>query len=808
MRNIPYFLIILAVGLLVRFWPLSTLPFDSDQAIVGLMGKHILEGAFPWLYYGDPYSGILEPTLAAGAFLFLGINRTSLHLIPFIFSILFILSIYQLGNRLYNRAVGLMGMMLAALPPFYFGLYSAMAYGGYIEILWLGNLILLLSFTLADTRKPFPPGILFFLGLLWGIAWWTYPLAAIYLITSGLFLVLNRKEMVTRGQGIVPAAGFFIGSLPFWLWNGSNLFPFLRFTHSGPSAGLLHKISLLLANILQAFVLPIRNELAFLVPSAKVILIAGFIILLFFLTGVVGLAVGLIRRKAASWKSGADFLLLLFFVVFILLYTGTRFVESHDALRYLLPLYSLFPLSLGRFVHGLRKKNKVLGYGIFLFFLSFGLYHNLYLIYFYQTVEARYQRQVATELVLFDFLKARQIRYAYAPEYWSAAALNFNALEDPVFTLPFKDRYPLNTLRADAFSHPAFVLEGKYRQSFEAMVKSSGGSYRREIIAPFPKSKNFFVYYDFNPPGIEYQEILPDLWKGSSNASPTLVNQAFDRNASTAWSSLDPQKQGLYYQIDLGATYAVSHITLTPGRGRVWEFPGSYRIDLSLDGKDWQEAASVQNNWAYLFWSGGRLYWKLRNGRTELSFPPQKARFIRITLTDSSPSPWSIGEIFVYRWTGDLKTYSPSLEEILSTLKKENSPFFYADIGLSAQITERTGGNIKGLLEDYNITQGRDYSLWGYNGAFPYRSPLKNRIDFSLKPAFIIAKENNPAFMKFIQDAGASYRVKDLGDYQIYTDLKMAPLSGQVLNKIKSTYYWNGTHVLKSGPLETIGDEE
>jgi hypothetical protein len=800
MRDTHYFLIILAIGLLVRVGSLSYLPFDSDQAIVGLMGKHILEGAFPWIYYGDSYSGTLEPVLAAWTFFFNGINRTSLHWIPFCFSILFLISLYQLGHQLYNRTIGLLGMLLAALPPFYFGLYSAMAYGGYIEILWLGNLTLLITHRLVNPQKAFSFLSLFILGFLWGITWWTHPLGVIYLITSGLFITIMRREFLFNGKGIMALAGFFIGSLPFWLWNGANGFPFLKFTQTGPSLGFWYKFHLFLNNIFQFFTLPVKKELLFLVPWPNGVLTAGIIFLFLFGVGIILLLTKKLDKGLAYPKGPADFLLLLFFIIFILIYAGSRFIELPDALRYLLPLYSLIPITLALLSQVLRERSRILFYGALLFLFSFGLYQHLYLFFFYQTTEARYRDQRLTEKDLFSFLRTKDIRYAYAPEYWSSPSLTFNALENPVFTLPFKDRYPLYTLRADASSQAAFVLEGKYRHSFEAMIKAAGGNYQREVLAPYPKLKSYFVYYNFQPPVADYEEIPSDLWKGTSNVNAAATARAFDRDVSTSWSSVSPQTRGMYFQIDLGKPYVINHINLSPGLEKSWEFPGSYRIELSANGIDWREAASVKNNWAYLFWSRGRPFWKLRDGRAEVSFAPQKARYIRISLTDSIPHPWSIGEIFVYREIRSNQSVPASLQAIISLLEKEKCEFVYADIGLSAGITQSTGGKIKCLLEDYNITQGKDYSLWGYNGAFPFANPLRNRVDFSLKPAFVIAMANNPSFLKVIEKRTETYRTKSFGDYIIYFNLKMASSSKQTTNEEGlSALYWNGTHLLNMG---------
>jgi hypothetical protein len=798
------FLIILAIGLLIRILAISMIPFDSDQAIVGLMGKHILEGAFPWIYYGDSYCGPLEPSLAAWAFLFNGISRTSLHLVPFFFSLLFIISIYQLGCQLYNSKTGLMAMFLATLPPFYFGFYSALAYGGYIEILWLGNLILLLTHRLVNPQKPLSIPPLFFLGILWGLAWWTHPLSLVYLVASGLVILLFKKEFLLRGKAIITLPGFFLASLPFWLWNGSNGFPFLQFTQSGPGLNYGAKIKILLEQILQVFTFPGKKELLFLVPYPKAILVAGILFLLLFGIGILLLLTVRKGKFPAYPKGPADLLLLIFLIVFFLIYTGSRFIELPDALRYFLPLYTVFPMTMALLYRILRDKSRALSYGFFIFLVSFGLFHSSYLFFFYRITETRYQKQLLTEKHLFHFLQSNQIRYAYAPEYWSAPSLTFNAREATVFTMPFKDRYPLYTLKADASTRTAYVLEGKYRQTFESMFKAAGGTYQRKIFVPYPNSKGFYVYYDFKAPAVDFQEIPPEHWRGISNVNPSAASLAFDRNVSTAWGSLSPQTRGMYYQIDLGGSFRINHIVFSPGLEKAWEFPASYKIELSTDGKDWHEVVSVKENWAYLFWASGRPLWKLRNGRTEISFSPQSAQYLKISLTESTPSPWSIGELFVYQTNPSNSPVPPPSSEIISFLKREGVELVYADQGLSAEITQSTGGEIKCLMEDYDITQGRDYGLYGYNGAFPYGIALKNRVDFSQNPAFVVAGENNQAFLTTIEKITRSYRTRIFGNYIVYSDLKTASSHKQPSTRGVSTYYWNGTHLLKMNPAGEI----
>ena len=70
-------LIVLARSLVFVFWEQSY--YDSDQAIIGLMAKHLVEGrAFPVFFYGQSYMLGVEAYLAAPVFLVAGVSVATL----------------------------------------------------------------------------------------------------------------------------------------------------------------------------------------------------------------------------------------------------------------------------------------------------------------------------------------------------------------------------------------------------------------------------------------------------------------------------------------------------------------------------------------------------------------------------------------------------------------------------------------------------------------------------------------------------------------------------------------------------------
>jgi hypothetical protein len=793
MRNRVYFLIILCIGIVIKMVTIQNLPFDSDQAIVGLMGKHIMSGAFPWLYYGDSYGGILEPLLVSWSFLFFGISRLSLHLIPSIFSILFIISIYQLGRELYDRKIGLLSMLLSAVPFFSPGLYLSLAYGGYIEILWLGNLILLITHRLAPKKEKISFIPLFFLGLLWGISWWTYPISVVYLICSFCFLLYFRMELIWKVKALSAALGFFLGSMPFWTWNGIHRFPFLGFSQSQEHPDFSYRISRFVHQFLDFFKAGMEGETSLITSALAVLFVASLLFLLVLLA-----APKWFREKFPSSRGPA--LLLLFFLSFCFCYVGSRFSEQ-NAPRYLLPLFSLIPISLAFFCFALKTIRKEVSIGMMTILILINVYHQMALSQYLKDNSIRYQKQQQVEGALFDFLHKKKYTHCYEPAYWSGPRLTFTAKETLVFAAPFGDRYPFYTLMADASSLPVFVVEGMHQQVIDEMLKSIGGTYEKKIFAFFKGVIGYVVYHNFQPPVSDGLEILPDLWKGKSSNASDPVDRAFDRSISSAWSSSSSQQPGMYFQIDLGGIYNLNRILLLCGKGKEWNFPSQYRIELSRDEKAWEEITAVKNQWAYLFWSNGRPFWKLRDGRMEINFDPKGARFVRITVTGPAPQPWSIGEIFVYQTAQPGHPTPVSPEEFLSFFSKEKIEYVYADIGLSAQITHLTGGKIKCLQEDYDITTGGEYGMAGYNGAYPFLNNLKKQVDFSIKPAFVVARENIPSFQRTMDQRGIQYRVEALGDQRVYFNLKFpaTPKTGNRQGPFH-TLYWTGTHLLKVEP--------
>ena len=121
-RRHALFVGILVFFALARFAILFTSQthVHSDEAIIGLMGKHILEGRyFPFYMYGQPYNAgaAWEAYLAAVAFALFGVGVVQLKGCIVVLSLLCLFLFYRSGCVLYDRCTAVFATVAFALAP-------------------------------------------------------------------------------------------------------------------------------------------------------------------------------------------------------------------------------------------------------------------------------------------------------------------------------------------------------------------------------------------------------------------------------------------------------------------------------------------------------------------------------------------------------------------------------------------------------------------------------------------------------------------------------------------------------------------
>jgi hypothetical protein len=112
---------------------------------------------------------------------------------------------------------------------------------------------------------------------------------------------------------------------------------------------------------------------------------------------------------------------------------------------------------------------------------------------------------------------------------------------------------------------------------------------------------------------------------------PDNLQQALDDNPYTRWSTLQAQRPGMWFQIDLGEVKTVAHVRLD-NEASPHDYPRGYILKLSTDGKSWETVTTRPDN----------------DRELDVSFSPHQARYIRIEQTGSDPFYWwSIHQIFI-----------------------------------------------------------------------------------------------------------------------------------------------------------------
>ena len=241
-KRLQHFLLILGsliVAFLLKTWLIlsDVIPFNSDEAVVGLMARHILQGADPIFFYGQAYMGSLDAWLVAVGFTIFGEHVWVIRGVQTLLYLGIMGSTYILGRvALGSRRVGLLAMWLMAIPNVIVTLYTTVSLGGYGEGILLGSLNLIVGITIAKkirAEKYCKAGYWFLWGFLTGFGLWVFGISLVFSIPMGIFMLLCLWDMTSNlGKflksrqiwrlSLLIIAGFVFGAIPFWAYAYQN----------------------------------------------------------------------------------------------------------------------------------------------------------------------------------------------------------------------------------------------------------------------------------------------------------------------------------------------------------------------------------------------------------------------------------------------------------------------------------------------------------------------------------------------------------------------------------------------------------
>jgi glucosylceramidase len=132
----------------------------------------------------------------------------------------------------------------------------------------------------------------------------------------------------------------------------------------------------------------------------------------------------------------------------------------------------------------------------------------------------------------------------------------------------------------------------------------------------------------------------PSRWHATADpGGPTnpccqgdVASNAIDDDASTRYSTGTGQQSGQYLQVDFGRPESVREIIYDAGVN-IGDYPRDYAVTVSSDGESWSPAVATGSG-------SGQL--------TVVPLTGAPVRFVRMTLTASSGSWWSVADVRAY----------------------------------------------------------------------------------------------------------------------------------------------------------------
>ncbi|MGO8764177.1 MAG: ArnT family glycosyltransferase [Limisphaerales bacterium] len=223
-KHLPFFALLALVALSrIVILLCSQTHVHSDESIIGLMAKHILEGRYyPFYMYGQPYNACAawEAYLAAGVFALFGVGVIQLKSCILLVSMLWLVFFYRLASQLYGRTTAWWSsLVLVLLPSLLKWDFQVRGYSFYFLAI---PILAAMFFSIAIGSQLPRARTLFLFGLACGISVWCLELILSLAAAFWILLALRRRlSALTSAAGL---AGFLIGYLPAVIFNFTHHF--------------------------------------------------------------------------------------------------------------------------------------------------------------------------------------------------------------------------------------------------------------------------------------------------------------------------------------------------------------------------------------------------------------------------------------------------------------------------------------------------------------------------------------------------------------------------------------------------------
>jgi 4-amino-4-deoxy-L-arabinose transferase-like glycosyltransferase len=490
------------IAMLWRGWLIHTdsVKLNSDEAVVGLMARHITQGkSIPTFYYGQDYMGSLDGILIAGGFTILGESERTIRIVQAALYLLTIITAYMLALEVTRRqAIALMTALLMAVPTMLGTLYTSLTLGGYNELILFGNIALMLGWQVTVGGK----GDLWrwaLLGLVLGLGWWTNGAIITTILVAGM-LGLHYFNFGRWPHYLTAAFMFFMGSAPWWLYNLRHDWAALDFLISSdpaPGSNILTLPEKILAFVLVGFsgLYGFRFPWEATIQTGLAVGVAAIMYLMLLTDGIQRLFSAIRQR---DFPLTADQVILLNFALLGLVFIASHFQDATG--RYLMPLWVPATIGIAIGVMRLQRFGKYTAAVGLLGLLVFQFATVLQAAKSETGITGQLDSDLLSsethEAALIDFLQENDYRYGYT-SYWVSYETMFKTGEAFIFdtSLPYDEngyrphnnRYPPYTNAVAGASDPVWITQNL--PELDALIENAFDSaeidYRVESIGPF-----------------------------------------------------------------------------------------------------------------------------------------------------------------------------------------------------------------------------------------------------------------------------------------------------------------------------------
>jgi hypothetical protein len=557
------------VGVVIRlhFLWASGFSIDSDEAIVGLMAQHILEGkGIPTFYYGQHYMGTLEPITAAIFFKLFGQSNITLRMVPLFWTVLLLIFYFRLVRENLGSRAAKLSTALLSISPAAFIEWSTKPRGGFIEVIFLAVFALLMAFRFHRSGKICYAVLSSFI---LGVGWWTnnqiiyfFPAVAVIFL-SGFFNAKEKSTLKFLKLFCFSLFLFLVGGLPYWLYNIFNdwvSFGMFKFANSQKVssyfAGMLsHSLPMILGG--KRFwatgdIYPFSTPIGFILYGSTAIL---SVLIIFF------------KKYSLNQRIIvlSSFLTILF-TGFI--FSNSQFGSLYDAPRYLLPIYISLYILVG-FAGFEFCKSRI---SRLIFVSVFTMYHfaSAYAVEMAipgEPIVTNNQRVSKDSSELIEFLNEQKIDFVRT-NYWIGYRLAFETKEKikfKIFQTPKESRikeYELVYKNPSSYLQLPIIAVSTQAPAIRRALKLLNATYEETI------KSSYIVFYKINLSNIfeNFQAIHPSNYLVEATHQNELTNYMFDNNLTTRWGSGKPQDASMKIKIKFNKQYPIKLIELSTGK--------------------------------------------------------------------------------------------------------------------------------------------------------------------------------------------------------------------------------------------------